>query len=737
MMTDFLPLLLGTAYACLGLSGLRMARLDGQGRGWGRLCAAGVASALLAWYPLYDAAVGTRQPNDLAGSILALAALLAWLEFLRRATLGRFKLAVWQQVAAGLAAAGLAAGAFAFYEASSADAFYRGIYQRLLFAQRSVGLLAGGIALVAVLPLPGPGERRTRLAGLALLGGLLGFLVLYVAGVAPSALVLPLVPGAAGASALLRAVYVARHRAGTGMFGRWALLEFGVLALLLAAAFLSARHRGQETMLLEQRQLLRTTQAAAAAFDPANVGQLAATPADTDPAAFQAVSRRLLTIQKITRATTGAGHGSRFAYLLALRGGRVVFLADQPEDPEQPTHPGEPYDEASPELRRALVDGKPFVEGPLPDRYGVWVSAFAPILDAQGKVLALLGIDFDAADWDLIEREARLSSLLNWTLIMMIALSLFTSVGLGLEAQHQLRRSEQLFRTAADYTSTWDYWVGPDGRMIYTSLASEKITGYPPARFARHPRRLLKIVDPGDRARVSEHLRACAHDAPACEFDFKIVRKNGEAAWIKHSCESVYDDDGIWSGRRASNRDITALRTAELALARQERLQGGCHQALRRLLGRDGAQYIQEALDLAAPAGGCCRAAVFRIGADDHVRPIAAWPPGTEIPRTPVWEAWRERALPVLAVGESFELLPRETRTFPGGLSGAHIAILPILERGQLTGVAAFAAPAEHGLWSRAEIAALATLASGFSVALGQRGQAERGEKSKNFSGLV
>ncbi len=720
MMPGFIPLMLGTAYACLGLSGLRMARLDGRGIGWGRLCAAGVASALLEWYRIYDAAAGSRQPNDLVGSVLALAALLAWLEFLRRATLARFNHDVWAQTLAGVAVAGLGAAAFVFYEPSSADAFYRGIYQRLVFSQRAVGLLAGGIALFAVLSGPVPGAKWTRLAGLTLLCGLLGFLAMYLAGAAPPTLALPLVPGAAGAAALLRAVYVARHRAGAGMFGQWALLEFGVLALLLAAAFISARHRGDDTMLLEQRQLLRTTEAAAAAFEPATVAQLTAKPTDAKTAAHQAVSRRLLTIQKIARATTGSEHGSRFAYLLALRGGQVVFLADQPYDPEQPTQPGEPYEEASPELRRALVDGKPFLEGPLPDRFGIWVSGFAPILDTDGRVLALLGIDFDAADWGLIEQEAQISSLVNWTLIMMIALSLFTSVGLGLEAQHQLRRSEHLFRTAADYTSTWDYWVGPDGRMIYTSLASEKITGYPHARFVHHPRRLLKIVDPGDRVRVAEHLRACAHDAPACEFDFKIVRKDGTTAWIKHSCESVYDDDGSWSGRRASNRDITALRTAELALARQERLQGGCHQALRRLLGRDGAQYIQEALDLAAPAGGCCHAAVFLIGADRRVGPIAAWPQGTEIPRTPVWEAWRDRALPVLTIGESFELLPRDTRAFPGALAGSHIAILPILERGRLTGVAAFAAPAKRGLWARAEIAALATLASGLSVALGR-----------------
>ncbi len=720
MTAGMLPLVLGTAYACLGLSGLRLARLDGRGWGWGHLFAAGALSALLEWYVLYDAAFGTRQPNDLVGSLLGLTALLCWAEFFRRVMARRFGLAIWTQCALGLAVLCLGVATFVVYAPSADDNFYKGIYPRLVFTQCSAGLLLAAFSLAAILPGPWREAKWARLAGLALLAGLLGFWLLYALGASPDVMPLSLVPGVAAAAVLLRVLYMSRHRETRRVLGQWALVEFSVLALLLLAAILSARHRGQETMQLEKRQLMQITEAAAAAFEPANVGALTGTPADLDTPAHQTVSRRLLTIQKIARSTTRSEHGCRFAYLMGLRGGHVVFLADQPYDPENPTAPGDPYDEASPELRQAFVDGKPFLEGPMPDRYGVWVSAFAPIRAPGGKILALLGIDFDARDWAHIEHDARLASIMHWTLIMMITLSLFTSVGLGLEAQHQLRRSERLFRTAADYTSTWDYWVGPDGRMIYSSLASEKITGYPPGRFNHHPRRLLKIVDPGDRARMAEHLRACAHDAPACEFDFKIVRKDGETAWIKHTCESVYDDAGRWSGRRASNRDITALRKAELALARQERLQGGCHQALRRLLGRDGGRYIQEALELAARAGDCSHAAVFRVGDDQRVRPIAAWPAGTDIPRTAVWESWHERALPVLAIGESFELLPRETHAFPGDLRDSHIAILPILERGQLTGVAAFASPPGRGQWARSEIAALATLASGLSVALGR-----------------
>lgn len=715
----FLHFVLGAAFAAFGLSALRLARIDSPTCGWLRLCIAGLASALLQWQALYTAAYGTPQTNDLPGSLLALVSLLALAEFSRKAIVGRFLLGVWMQIVSGLVVASLAVTAFALANRSFASGFQVGIYPRMVFTLYSVGLTAAGLALAAMAAPGSPGCRWIRLAGLSLILGVLGSATLYAAGTSAGILAWPLVPAVAAAAMLLRAAYITRRSGSTRTFGRWAALEFAVLAAILVAGAVSAHHRGEQTIDLEKRQLIQTAEAAAAAFEPGYVGALSGTPADTQTAAHQAVSRRLLTIQRIARSTTSAEHGSRFAYLMAMREGRIVFLADQPPDPEQPTEPGDIYEEASPQLRRALADGQPFIEGPLADRYGNWVSAFAAIRNTDGKILAVLGIDFDASDWARIEEKAQLLSLFNWTLLTMIALSLFTSVGLGLEAQHQLRRSEHLFRTAADYTSTWEYWVGPDGRMVFTSLASEKLTGYPASRFEKHPRGLLKIVHPSDRVHVGEHLRACAHDAPACEFDFRIVRKDGKTAWIKHSCESVYDEHGRWSGRRASNRDITALRMAELALSRQERLQAGCHQALRRLLGKDGAKYLEEAVELAAHAGGCSCAAVFRFAADEALEALDIWPDDkAETPLATAWRSCHDRALPILSVGEGFELLPRETRTRPGPLCGTHIAMLPVIERGRLTGIAMFAAAADREPWSKAETAALATLASGLSVAL-------------------
>jgi len=61
---------------------------------------------------------------------------------------------------------------------------------------------------------------------------------------------------------------------------------------------------------------------------------------------------------------------------------------------------GEIYDDASPALVALFKRGIPFVEGPLPDKWGVWVSALVPVFESnKDGVYAVLGMDIDARDW--------------------------------------------------------------------------------------------------------------------------------------------------------------------------------------------------------------------------------------------------------------------------------------------------------------------------------------------------
>jgi PAS domain S-box-containing protein len=129
-----------------------------------------------------------------------------------------------------------------------------------------------------------------------------------------------------------------------------------------------------------------------------------------------------------------------------------------------------------------------------------------------------------------------------------------------------LRASEEAYRTVANFTYDWEYWLTPDGQMPYVSPSCEKHCGYSAAEFRSDPRLLERIIHPDDRAQLLGHLPDSldkAHAATRHEIDLRIITRSGEERWFSHVCQPVYDSAGNYLGQRASNRDISDRIQAE------------------------------------------------------------------------------------------------------------------------------------------------------------------------------
>ena len=153
-------------------------------------------------------------------------------------------------------------------------------------------------------------------------------------------------------------------------------------------------------------------------------------------------------------------------------------------------------------------------------------------------------------------------------------------------AETELRESEERYRTVADFTYDWEYWVAPDGSLRYCSPSCERLTGYHAEEFVRQPSLLTEIIHAEDRERVGSHFDELpAHDYSPHELEYRIRTQSGEERWIGHVCQDVRGRNNAYLGRRASNRNITKRKRAEIVnLARLRLLQFAATHSLDELL---------------------------------------------------------------------------------------------------------------------------------------------------------
>lgn len=134
------------------------------------------------------------------------------------------------------------------------------------------------------------------------------------------------------------------------------------------------------------------------------------------------------------------------------------------------------------------------------------------------------------------------------------------------ERTEELRKSEEAYRTVANFTYDWEYWLAADGSLPYVSPACEHHTGYKAEEFQQDPDLMNRIIHADERDEIKSHLRgslAAAWVARHHHLDFRITTKSGTERWFSHVCQPVYGRKGEYLGQRASNRDITSRRQTE------------------------------------------------------------------------------------------------------------------------------------------------------------------------------
>jgi PAS domain S-box-containing protein len=134
-------------------------------------------------------------------------------------------------------------------------------------------------------------------------------------------------------------------------------------------------------------------------------------------------------------------------------------------------------------------------------------------------------------------------------------------------AEDALIESEHKFHTLLDWTYDWEIWMDPQDRIVYSSPACERITGYRPDELIASPSLLKSMLHPEDQGSFEEH---CAHahgqGSGTIQVEYRILARDGSEYWIEHICRPIIGGEGNYLGRRVSNRDITDRKRTDQTL---------------------------------------------------------------------------------------------------------------------------------------------------------------------------
>ncbi|GAA5116609.1 response regulator [Luteolibacter yonseiensis] len=253
-------------------------------------------------------------------------------------------------------------------------------------------------------------------------------------------------------------------------------------------------------------------------IDAKEVVRIAGRADEVNGAPFINLRDKLLEIRK-------ALPGSRFVYLLAMRDDRLVFIVDA-EDPANKatfSRPGQPVEDYPARWQPELAGQSTFV-GPDRDVWGVWFSATVPVWDANQRLVALLGLDYPAAEWlkPVASRRVAAMGVTFSVTLLLVALFVFhlKSIETARRVDHLSERLTDAM-TAAEF-DTWECFPRPFKLSVGERISS--ILGI--ARSDPSLRMLWRQIHPEDRAQLFRYFRL--QESPEVE----VRLKDTEGRWL-------------------------------------------------------------------------------------------------------------------------------------------------------------------------------------------------------------
>ena len=270
-----------------------------------------------------------------------------------------------------------------------------------------------------------------------------------------------------------------------------------------------------------------------------------------------------------------------------LPDGANVFIVDPESDYnrdgkfdkhiEKRTPIGSPVREVDGGLDLALQGVSNFSREIVRDDWGQWVGAWAPVYGKDGKVEAVVGVDFDARQWIQAAGTAREHALVR--IGMVLGLLAVGSSAFGIyrrneqrrrEAEAHTRRAEDRLALTLRQMPLAFIECNAEGECLGWNPTAERIFGYSSAEVLGQ-KVLPLLVAPSELEHVEKlwqslRSRSCAHSVN------ENVTRDGRTIVCEWFNTVLTDEHGNFAGVIAIGQDLTERVTLEKHLQQAQRL---------------------------------------------------------------------------------------------------------------------------------------------------------------------
>ncbi|MFN3715745.1 MAG: EAL domain-containing protein [Thiobacillus sp.] len=128
------------------------------------------------------------------------------------------------------------------------------------------------------------------------------------------------------------------------------------------------------------------------------------------------------------------------------------------------------------------------------------------------------------------------------------------------------RENEARFHAIADYTHDIEFWLSPEGKLLWVNPSVERMLGHSVGTCMGKMNFPIDVIHPEDRAAAEFQLRQALRGTSGEGYTLRLVRSDGSHFWGSVNWQPIHDYNGFYQGIRASIFSIDDLKSTEASL---------------------------------------------------------------------------------------------------------------------------------------------------------------------------